>query len=111
MPKLRLKLIPTSYTEDTMDMPDGEDGLDTLGYHTVLTDILDTHMLLLTLLPSVKLKLMLIQHTSTTDMPVTPDTDSDTDIPDTHMLDSMELTHMLMDHLTQPTPISSTPPV
>ena len=46
MPKLRLKLIPTSYTEDTMDMPDGEDGLDTLDYHTVLTDILDTHMLL-----------------------------------------------------------------
>ena len=29
-----------------MDMPDGEDGLDTLDYHTVLTDILDTHMLL-----------------------------------------------------------------
>merc|ERR1712154_67215 len=46
-----------------------------------------------------------------------PDTDSDTDMPDTHMLDSMELTHMLvlmllmlMLHLTQPTPISSTPP-
>ena len=41
MPKLRLKLIPTSYTEDTMDMPDGEDGLDTLDYHMVPMDIPD----------------------------------------------------------------------
>ena len=44
MPKPRLKLIPTSYTEDTPDMPDGEDGLDTLDFHTVLMDMLPTHM-------------------------------------------------------------------
>merc|ERR1712045_498608 len=74
-------------------------------------------------LASVKLKLMLIQLTSTTDMPDTLDTDSDMDMLDTHMLVSMEVTHMpltvalmlmplmLMLHLTQPTPILSTPPV
>merc|ERR1719188_67608 len=99
MPKPRLKLIPTSCTEDMLDT-------------------LDTHMPIISL-ESVKLKLMLIQLTSTTDMPDTLDTDSDMDMLDIHMLVSMEVTHMplmlmplmLMLHLTQPTPISSTPPV
>merc|ERR1719322_2343064 len=44
MPKPRLKLIPTSCTEDMLDMPDGEDGLDTLDFHTVPMDMLPTHM-------------------------------------------------------------------
>merc|ERR1712038_750893 len=81
----------------------------------------DIHMPIISL-ASVKLKLMLIQLTSTTDIPDTLDTDLDMDMLDTHMLVSMELmldTHMLlilmplmlMLHLTQPTPILSTPPV
>merc|ERR1712010_338984 len=73
-----------------------------------------------TLLPNVTLKLMPIQHTSTTDTPDTVDTL--VDMPDfmpEPMLDTlmpvlMLDTHlpvlMLLPHLPQPLPISSTPP-
>merc|ERR1712020_284952 len=70
-----------------------------------------------TLLPNVTQRLMLIQLTSTTDMDM-----ADTVMPDgvdtgTHMLESMVPTHTpmltmvwLLLHLSQLTPISSTPP-
>merc|ERR1712001_809693 len=92
-----------------------------------MLDMLVTHML--TLAPmsvaNVKLKLMLIQLTSTTDIPVTLDGDMvDTDMLDlldtmVDMLDTHTLMphthtlmpHMPMLHLTQPTPTPSTPPV
>merc|ERR1712061_860720 len=89
-----------------------------------MLDMLVTHMLTISL-ANVKLKLMLIQLTSTTDIPVTLDGDMvDTDMLDlldtmVDMLDTHTLMphphtlmpHTLMPHLTQPTPISSTPPV
>merc|ERR1719361_1055508 len=73
-----------------------------------------------TLLPNVTLKLMPIQHTSTTDTPDTVDTLVDMlDFTPEPMLDTLMLEHMLdthmpvlmlLPHLTQPLPILSTPP-
>merc|ERR1712053_32681 len=69
-----------------------------------------------TLLPNVTQKLMLIQLTSTTDTDMADTVMPDGVDTDTHMLESMVPTHTpptldwLLLHLTQPTPISSTPP-